>query len=305
MYVGPADSDNTRFHMLLARLAATWHDLPEKPDENPEITLRALWLAAAGLPHSVGKLNGAALPALDGSTASNLEHLVEKRLAGMPLAYLTGRQSFLDLEFLAGPEAMIPRRETEILTLGALRLVRALAEARGRVRVLDLCTGSGNVALALAHYAPTSQVIGADISARAVSLAQRNAVHLGLVHRAAFLQSDLFTAFESEEFWGTFDMVTCSPPYIASSRVDLLPGEIAGFEPRLAFDGGPLGVDVIHRTLREAPRFLKPGSWFGVEIGPGQGNAVMRAYLGMAQYARWRVERDTQGTERAVFGRVG
>jgi release factor glutamine methyltransferase len=299
----PSVADAERFDALLARMTAAWHGLPDKPDEDPERTLRALWAFAAGNPRTIAQLD-AALPALSEMTFTHLEQLIEDRLAGVPLSYLIGRQSFMGLEFLAGPQAMIPRRETEILAHGALKLLRMLAETRDHVRVLDLCTGSGNVALSLAYNVPACDVIGADISAEAVSLAQRNAVHLGLAGRAAFLQSDLFTAFEAEEFWGTFDMVTCNPPYISSARVNLLPGEIAGFEPRLAFDGGPLGIGVINRALREAPRFLKPGSWFGMEVGLGQGKAVLRALSGAGKYTHVHAESDAQGAERAVFGQV-
>ena len=267
-------SQQALFEELLAKIAARWAGLPDKPDENPENNLRALWLATLGKPLSVKQLGSGDLPALDQAAESRLRELVDHRVSDVPLAHLTGRQSFMGVEMLAGPEAMIPRQETEILGDAALAILKKLVEQRGSTQVLDLCTGSGNLALVLAFHVPGCQIVGVDLSPEAVELAKRNAEHLGLTDRVQFREGDLFGPLESADFWGQADLVVCNPPYISSAQVEALPHEISGFEPRLAFDGGPFGVKILTRLIREAPRFLKPASWLCFEVGLGQGRMM-------------------------------
>lgn len=138
------------YSILLDRLTASWVAQPDKPEETPESTLNALCFFAAGLPVSVRKASREDIPELDQDSSVKLQSLVEKRLAGTPLAHITGRQEFLGMELLAGPEALIPRIETEILGAAALTIAKSIADAQGAVAVLDVCTGSGNVALAIA-----------------------------------------------------------------------------------------------------------------------------------------------------------
>lgn len=230
--------------------------------------------------------------------------LVESRLEGVPVAYITGRLSFMGVDMLAGPEAVLPRRETEVLGRAALRALRRLVRARGFARVLDLCTGCGNLALALAHYEPNCWVSGVDISAPAVRLARRNAGYLGLNDRVQFLQGDLFSPFEAREFWGQIDMVVCNPPYVSSHRIETMPFETAGFEPRGAFDGGPFGMDVQERLVREAPRFLKPDSSLFVEVGLGQGEILACSARKSGAYREIQYVRDEKEDIRAVVMQV-
>ncbi len=293
-------SQQVLFEELLVKIAARWAGLPDKPDENPENNLRALWLATLGKPLSVKQLASGDLPALDEAAESRLRELVDQRMSGVPLAHLTGRQSFMGVEMLAGPEAMIPRQETEILGNAALAILKTLVEQRGSAQVIDLCTGSGNLALVLAFRVPGCQVVGVDLSREAVELARRNAGHLGLTGRVQFREGDLFSPLESTDFWGQADMVVCNPPYISSAQVEALPHEIAGFEPRLAFDGGPFGVKILTRLIREAPRFLKPASWLCFEVGLGQGR-MMTSMLGKSpKYGQVQTLCDEGGNLRAL-----
>ena len=255
------------YHELLAHLNAGWKGFPDKPEETPQTTLEILWSFARG--PKVG-LPGEISP----ETEQALRGLVEKRLSGMPLAYLTGRQVFMGIEFLSSPEAMIPRKETEILARTALDLARELIKGSNPIKVVDLCTGSGNIALTLAYTLPECEVVGADLSEEAMQLAQRNAQHLGLSDRARFYQGDLFAPFENDEFINQMDLVICNPPYISSAQVEKLPQEILDHEPQLAFDGGPFGIKILTRLVREAPRLLKPGGWLCFEVGLGQGKAL-------------------------------
>jgi release factor glutamine methyltransferase len=268
--------DHAWYESLLQRLKASWVSQPDKPEETAESTLRALWSVAAGEPLSVRKAAAAILPDLDEEGLRRLTGLVEQRLSGIPLAHLTHRQHFMGLEFLAGPEALIPRAETEILARAALAKASALAGARGSITILDVCTGAGNVGLALAALEPRCRLFASDISSAAIELAQKNALHLGLDGRAEFRLSDMFSAFESEEFIGKIDLLTCNPPYISSAKVTTMSPEISQNEPRLAFDGGAFGVLILTRLIREAPKFLKSDSFLCFEVGLGQGKGMSR-----------------------------
>jgi release factor glutamine methyltransferase len=262
------------------RLAAVQAALPrhaDKPEETAEATLRVLWHLAAGHALSVvGALRiPLPLPALNVDAGARLDGLIAQRLSGRPLAYLSQRQHFMGLDMLVGPQALIPRIETEQLGRVALSLLQGRQQGPEQATVLDLCTGSGNLALALAHHAPQAQVLGGDLCGAAVALARRNALHLGLSQRVEFRVGDLFEPFQEPRWRGQIDLVVCNPPYISSGKVDRLPPEIQRHEPRLAFDGGPLGVNVLHRLLRDVALFLRPGAWLAVEVGRGQGQSVL------------------------------
>jgi len=139
------------FGEMVALLERSWVPQPDKPEETPELTIAALWSTAAGAPCSVIAAAERPLERLDFDGAKRLRALVERRASGVPLAHLTGRQRFLDLEMLAGPEALIPRRETELLARVAIDLA---AQAGDAPLVMDLCTGAGNIALAIASRVP-------------------------------------------------------------------------------------------------------------------------------------------------------
>ncbi len=292
------------YSILLDRLTASWVAQPDKPEETPESTLNALCFFAAGLPVSVRKASREDIPELDQDSSVKLQSLVEKRLAGTPLAHITGRQEFLGMELLAGPEALIPRIETEILGAAALTIAKSIADAQGAVAVLDVCTGSGNVALAIASNEYRSRVFGADISEEAVILARKNAQHLKLDRRIEFRQSDLFAAFESDEFYRKIDLVTCNPPYIPSTKVGSMDPEISQREPRLAFDGGSLGITVLTRLIRESPKYLKPNSYLCFEVGLGQGKAMEQRLKKEGVYSNIQSYVDAANNVRALSAQV-
>lgn len=254
----------------LSALSTAWRGLLDKPKESPGSTLNALWLHAAGTP-TVLVDHPDCLPPLTVRGCDKLERLVRRRIAGVPLAHLTGRQAFLGLDLRAGPEAMIPRAETELLARVALAELQALEGDGGAMRAIDLCTGSGNIALALAHYVPGCEVLAADLCGPAVELARENARRLGLHDRVRFFQGDLFEALGEAARGAPADLVTCNPPYVSSARVPVMPEEISLHEPAAAFDGGRFGLDVMLRLVAQAPAFLKPGGLLCFEVGLGQG----------------------------------
>ena len=211
----------------------------------------------------------------------------------------------MGLDLLAGREALIPRMETELLGWGALDALRNRGAANSaEVVVVDVCTGSGNLALALAFHAPKARVYGGDLSGEAIALARRNALHLQLQHRVEFRQGDLLAPFDEPRFLGHVDLLVCNPPYISSRKVDTMPHEIVGHEPRLAFDGGALGIRVVERLIREAPRFLRDGGCLAFEVGLGQGSAILKRLSADRRYSRLRPIQDRAGAIRAIVAEV-
>ncbi len=206
--------DSPLYQRLRAQLAAGVQFLADKPEETPDSALHALWHLAMGEPLSPQLALGRAPQALDAEQIRKLEALVSQRVTGTPLSHLTGRQHFMGLEMLAGPQALTPRAETELLARVAVAIGRDLSQSRGSLTVLDVCTGSGNVALSVAHGVPNAVVHAADLSEDAVVLARKNAQFLHLHERVAFRVGDLLSPFETLPFLGAVDLLTCNPPYI-------------------------------------------------------------------------------------------
>ncbi len=288
----------------LARLRRRLEDglapLPDKPEESTESAWRALCQMAAGRRLSAtAAMQEAPVPTGDDAFLATLEALVARRLDGEPLAHITGRQHFMDLEMLSGPQALIPRAETEMLARCAIELLQRDPATR-QARVIDVCTGSGNLALAIAHYAPDAQVFGADISADAVALACKNAAHLGLQDRVGFRCGDLLAPFDDAGFHGSVDLVVCNPPYISSAKVPAMPAETSRHEPAAAFDGGPLGISILMRLLDAAPRFLRSGGYLAFEVGAGQGPAIARRLQSRVEYQDVHAIEDATGVIRVL-----
>lgn len=160
------------------------------------------------------------------------------------MSYLTGRQSFMELEFRTTPGAMIPRKETEILPRTALGLIGGINSQGEGLLLVDICTGSGNLPVVFATQYPSARVFAADLSDEAVALARENTVLHGVEDQIDLRQGDLLVTFDTDEFHGKVDLLSCNPPYISNPKVDELPEEIATREPRMAFAGGPFGINI-------------------------------------------------------------
>jgi release factor glutamine methyltransferase len=283
----------------IARLTAELPAAPDKPEETPQSTAAALLFAAAGQPRPVTRAT-APFPALDAAGETRFAELLARRLAGEPLAYITGRQEFLGIEFHTAPGALIPRRETELLGADALEV---LAKLRPDANVLDLCTGSGNLAVAMAVHHRGIRVWATDLEADALALARRNVELHGVQSRVSIHQGDLFGALENSGA-PRFDLITCNPPYLTSKHAQNMPQEIGGSEPSAAFDGGPFGISITLRLIREAPEFLVPGGWLCFELGAGQGPMLQKRLQGNPAYVECRPKLDAEGTIRALQARI-
>ncbi len=288
------------YTQYLAQLESSLSRLPDKPEETASSTLNALWHLAAGNRYSVEKADQTALPELDEAAFEALAELITHRKNGKPLAHLTQRQQFMLLEFIVGPEALVPRKETEILATTARDLLASLLQQQDDAIVLDVCTGAGNIALCLAHYHPNTRVYAADLSAEAIDLANRNKAHLQLKSRVEFFAGDLLEPFANDRYFGKVDLLTCNPPYISAGKLDKMPDEIAQHEPALAFNGGPFGLNIVGRLLKEAPQYLKPGGWLVFEVGLGQGEPLQKRLTRNPDYKEVRVMQDQDGNIRVL-----
>jgi release factor glutamine methyltransferase len=215
-------------------------------------------------------------------------------------AYRSGRAPFMGLTLIVAPGALVPREETELLGRAALDVVGALAAPR----VIDMCCGCGNLACALAWHAAGAEVWAADLTSDCVGIARRNVAALGLEQRVHVRQGDLFSGLAGLGLEGTIDAVMCNPPYISTSRLAGDRAELLAHEPRAAFDGGPYGLDIHRRMLREAPAFLRPGGTLLFEIGLGQGRQVKTLFERAGSYEDIRLLADAAGETRVVLGRT-
>jgi release factor glutamine methyltransferase len=222
--------------------------------------------------------------------------LIKRRRAFEPIAYILGRREFFALPMRVDRRVLIPRPDTEILVEAALFGTR---DQHLYGRMLDLCTGSGCVAIAFAKERPTWRVTAVDLSPDAVAVARENAQRAGVVHNLAVLEGDLFAALPEG---ARFELITANPPYIPSAEIESLDPDVRDFEPRLALDGGADGLSVTRRLVSEAARYLDPGGLLALEGGFDQAPAVA-ALLEQAGFSQITRSRDLAGVERVVSGR--
>ena len=207
---------------------------------------------------------------------------------------------FMGVELELAPDVLVPRGETEILGRSAVDLLRAMP---GAPIVIDMCCGSGNLALAIATAVPDARVWASDLTESTVALARRNAERLGLSDRVKVMQGDLFSGLAGEGLDGRVDVVVSNPPYISTSRLETDRAHLLENEPREAFDGGPYGLSIHQRLVREAPAFLKPGGWLAFEFGEGQERQVAILLKRAGFYEEPRFASDDAGKPRAAIVR--
>jgi release factor glutamine methyltransferase len=214
--------------------------------------------------------------------------------------YRTGRAPFMGLELVVAPGALVPRAETELLGRTALGALEGIAAPR----VIDMCCGSGNLACAIAHHLPAARVWASDLTEGCTVVARRNVEHLGLSERVRVAQGDLFAGLAGLGLEGTVDAVVCNPPYISVKRLEGDRAALLEHEPREAFDGGPYGLSIHQRVVRDAVAFLRPGGVLLFEVGLGQDRQVEQLFRRARAYAETGVARDAGGDGRVVYGRL-
>ena len=228
---------------------------------------------------------------------ARFQDLVRRRAKGEPLQYLTGEQEFYGLPFRAGPGALIPRPETEILVENAIRLIGN--QPHPAARFLDVGTGSGCIAVSIACEVPTATGWAVDLSSAALEIARENAKRHGVAERILLIRSSLLECFPRSP---AFDFIFCNPPYVALKDYDSLPSEVRDYEPHLALFGGESGMQIYQDLIPEIPSRLIPGGYFLLELGAGQAEQVKR----LVEHEGLAVEtilNDLQGIPRCLIGR--
>lgn len=225
--------------------------------------------------------------------------MVREAVTGKPIAYLTGRKEFFSLAFEVTPDVLIPRPETEILVERVISILKPTPGAP--VRILDLCTGSGCIAIALARHLPAASFYASDISESALRVAAINAARHGVAERIEFRPGDLFAPWSGASRTLPFDFIVCNPPYVAVGDPEI-DKHVRDHEPSLALFAGPEGLDVIRRVTTESPAWLTSGGHLLVEIGYSQADAV-RGFLGGPEWQDTTTYRDGGGHERVVHAR--
>ena len=202
--------------------------------------------------------------------------MIAERASGKPTQYITGHQEFWGLDFVVTPDVLIPRPETEHVIETVVELAVRQGHAKdARLRIVDVGTGSGCIALALASEFPRAIIFGADISRPALVMASENAVRLDLAERVKFIESDLLERLLDDDFAGTLDFVVSNPPYVGADEIESVQREVREFEPRLAWGGLAHGDEIYRRLFPQAWRALRPGGFVVVEIGYKMRDAVV------------------------------
>ncbi len=264
---------------------------------------------------------------LDQKEAEKYFELVDFRLAGMPLQYITGSQEFMGLSFKVNENVLIPRQDTETLVENALEYMKQadIKQAEepdpvngkmkknkkmkpmhtGEWKVLDLCCGSGAIGISLIHYSVEAgkkiKVTAADVSQKAISVAIDNAAKLQVNKQMNFVHGDLFQPLKKRFSKQKFDLIVTNPPYIKSEVIPTLQREVKDHEPMLALDGGEDGLDFYKIIMLEAKDFLEKGGVLMMEIGHDQGAEIAEIFDKSQNYSKFKMVKDLAGHDRVAI----
>lgn len=264
----------------------------------PEAQANSEFLMAHVLKTGRAQARAQGARALPEKQGSHFWHLVLERGRRVPLAYVLGSQPFCGLDIEVTSSALIPRPETEELVEECVALLKDRPSQA--LHVLEVGTGTGCVAIALAARLPDAVVYATEISREALRLAEKNAGRHQMTRRIRFIQEDLFKAGAAPKRWA--DLLVSNPPYIPTAEIAKLEPEVLR-EPRLALDGGKDGLDAVRAIIGSAPRFLKPGGHLVLEIGCDQAAAV-RHLLSGSGFAEVMVKKDLQGLDRIAAAKM-
>ena len=262
---------------------------------NCNARMEALWLLASATrdpaPARIFLKRDKSLP---GSQNSRYRKHILGRSSGFPLAYLLKSQEFMGLDFFVDPNVLVPRQETGILVREALNRI----ETGKETRIADIGTGSGVIAVSLAKASRKARITATDLSAKALSVARKNARAHGVLEKIQFMQGGLFRPIEGRP---PFDVIVSNPPYVKTSEIWKLQKEIQ-FEPRLALDGGEDGMKTAAELIRDSIRFLKRGGVFLMEMGYDQSKRATKL-MAESGYLDCRTFKDESGIDRVAMGR--
>jgi release factor glutamine methyltransferase len=256
---------------VLESLNQTTHRLTNHRIENPR--LNAELLLARSLNVSREGLYRRFADPVKEREKEVLEGLIQRRISGEPLQYILGLQEFWSIDFKVDPRVLIPRPETELLIEQSLPILSERS-LKGNPSVLEIGTGSGAIAIALAREVKNIFLIATDISREALVLAKENAKSGGVQDRIQFLNADLFGPLHPPKGEAPFDLIVSNPPYITGPKINTLAKEVKDYEPRIALDGGEDGLAFYRRIIPETSFYLREGGWLLLEVALGQSAIV-------------------------------
>lgn len=287
-----AGTATVREALMSIREALSKAGIPEPGSEAEFILMRLLGLKRHSLFIEAGR-------ELSESESSRLQEILRRRLKREPPQYIFGEADFRGLTLKVTRDVLIPRPETELLAEEAVKLAREMDTLPA---VIDLCTGSGCIAVSFANEVPGSMVYATDISKKALWIARENAERAGVAERVGFFHGDLFSPLPGE-LKGRAGVIVSNPPYIPEGDMEGLDPEVRDFEPREALSGGSDGLSFIRRILDEAPSFLSPGGWLLMEMGYGQASEITGMAKADGRYELVKIIRDYGNIERILKAR--
>ena len=228
------------------------------------------------------------------------DSLIARRISREPLQYITGIAEFMEMDFNVDKDVFIPRPETEILVSEVLHYALHITHyARRGLKILDLCTGSGNIAIGLGRSVPTVEIIATDISGHALDRAHMNSISHGTEKRVIFYKGDLFDALPLDKKY-KFDIIVCNPPYVKRGDIELLQEEVR-VEPRIALDGGLDGLDFYRQIAGKAHAYLRPGGSLFLETGAGQAEDTSVIFQLKGAFRVRKIIKDFAGIDRVLW----
>jgi release factor glutamine methyltransferase len=222
--------------------------------------------------------------------------LVRRRSEGTPVAYLVGRREFYSLNFRVTPDVLIPRPETELLVVAALDRAKQASSPNG-IKIADVGTGSGIIAICLAKNLPTARLTATDISAAALQVAAENVAQHDVADQVELIESDLLAAVSADR---RYDIIASNPPYVRSDEMDVLPSDVRDHEPRQALLAGPTGTELIERLTDQAAERLVAGGWLLLEISPTIVDAAEAIFEKHDRFDRQGTIKDLAGLPRVI-----
>ncbi len=237
---------------------------------------------------------------LDDNHQRDFAEAILRRTRREPLQHIIGNQEFWGLEFIVTPDVLIPRPETELIIEATL----AIVQDRNRpVRIIDLCTGSGCIAVSLAKELTAARVIATDASEKALAVARENSRRHGVSERIRFLPGDLFGPLEELDLRGQVDIMVSNPPYVQADDLSTLQPEVRDYEPQMALIAGPEGTEMAKRITQRAPEYLKKNGALIMEMGLGQAEALTRMVEETGAYGKPGILKDLAGIERVFVAK--
>jgi release factor glutamine methyltransferase len=233
----------------------------------------------------------------DDITRTAFRELVKRRAEGMPVAYLVGQREFFSLPFRVSPDVLIPRPETETMVVRVIDLVNQEFTASSDLKIADVGTGSGIIAITVAKHLPNVRVTALDSSAAALGIARQNAAAHVVLERIEFVESDLFAKLPAGE---TFNIIVSNPPYVSEPEFATLLPSVRDFEPRLALVSGPMGTEIVERLVIESQGRLRTGGWLLIEISPMIEAKVRQIISSIKAYELHAILKDSAGLPRVV-----